>query len=209
MVAPRVAFICLFVVLVASVYSTPATIDTTLTYRLTNNYTGPSKSFAAVGDGSGTVEMADTESSPLQYWTFVLRSETSGPQYGLQNIQYGDSYSLDVYNTNGVNSTMVYLDATGDFSGQYWTITPWGDGTYGLTNAFTGVNESLDVFSDTLQPTLDPPDHAGQHWTFTSVNITANNTSSNITLSNSPSSTVASTSGLSSLMTTQVSMVYK
>jgi len=64
-----------------------------------------------------------------------------------------------------------------------------------LTNDFTGMNESLDVFAGTLQPTLDPPDHSGQHWAFTSVNITENSSSA-ISGSSAVSSTVASTSGV-------------
>ena len=194
MVPPTAVFIGLLAMLVARVYATPATIDTSLTYRLTNDYSGPSKSFAALADGSGTVEMANTTSSPLQYWTFVLLE--TGPQYALRNVQYGDGYSLDVYNTEGVNSTTVYLATTGTSSGQYWTLTPWGDGTYELTNNFTGMNESLDVYSDTLQPTLDPPDYSGEHWTFTSVNLTAIISSSAISGSSTASASVASTSGI-------------
>lgn len=72
---------------------------------------------------------------------------------------------MDVIN-DGTNTT-PWLAATGNYSGQLWTLAPWGDGTYKLTNDFTGPGKSLDTYSDTYQPFLDTGDHSGQHWTLT------------------------------------------
>jgi len=145
----------------------PATIDVSSTYRLTNNYTGLGKAFAARNDGSGQLEMAATADSPLQYWRFVLL-QTGPTQYALRTVYYGDSFSLDVLNDQGVNSTSVQLSATGHYSGQYWTITPWGDGTYPFSNSFTGPTKHLDVFSNTFQPTLSL-DYGGSRYPTTII----------------------------------------
>jgi M6 family metalloprotease-like protein len=48
-----------------------------------------------------------------------------------------------------------------------WTLTPWPDGTYLLTNDFTGPGTSLDTSTDTHDPWLNTGDHTGQHWTLT------------------------------------------
>jgi hypothetical protein len=44
-----------------------------------------------------------------------------------------------------------------------------GDGTYKLTNDFTGPEESLDTYNDTHEPFLGTGDHSGQHWTLTQL----------------------------------------
>lgn len=71
-VAIAITIISLLSVFVSFVHTVPVTIDTSFTYRLTNNYTGLAKSFAILSDGSGTVEMANTTTSTLQYWKFAF-----------------------------------------------------------------------------------------------------------------------------------------
>lgn len=170
----------------------PVAIDVSSTYRLTNNYTGLGLSFAARSDNSGLLEMATTADSPLQYWKFVLLQ--TNPQYALRNVHYGDSLSLDVINDQGINSTSVHLSATGAYSGQYWMIIPWGDGTYYFTNTFTGTTKHLDAFSDTLQPTLGTGDHTGQHWTIAVItNSTTGSPTTSVLTSSGSVPTVTST----------------
>jgi len=135
-------------------------IDTTYWYRLTNNYSGPNKAIDTFPNG--TIEIAAAGDFSGQYWRFVPLA--TGPKYALRTLYLGDGYSLDVYNDNGTSSRIVYLAATGDYSGQYWTLNTWADGTYRLSNDFTGLTKHLDVYSDTLQPMLDTDDHSGQHW---------------------------------------------
>lgn len=59
----------------------------------------------------------------------------------------------------------MHLAATGNYSGQFWTVTLWedGSGTFRLTNDFTGPIVHLDTYADTHEPFLDTDDHSGQH----------------------------------------------
>lgn len=58
---------------------------------------------------------------------------------------------------------------TGNYSGQFWNLTPWRDGSYKLTNWFTGEEKSLDTYSGSHEPFLNTGDHSGQHWILTKV----------------------------------------
>lgn len=186
-----ISVITLLHILATDVYAVPATIDTAFAHRLTNSYTGPGKSLAATADGSGNLQMANTSDTPLQYWNFVLLE--TGPKYALRTVYFGDYSSLDVINDQGVNSNIVHLSATGSYSGQYWTVTAWGDGTLYLTNDFTGPTKHLDVYSDTFQPMLSLGDYTGQHWTITKVENTTNISSTVSASAASSSSTNAPT----------------
>lgn len=72
-------------------------------------------------------------------------------------------------NDNGVNSRSVHVTTAGVYSGQYWTVTPWGDGSFQLTNDYTGSSIHLDVYADTKEAMLDGDDHSGQHWRLTKI----------------------------------------
>src|SRR5207237_4661490 len=52
-----------------------------------------------------------------------------------------------------------------------WTLTAWGDGTYKLSNDFTGPGKSLNVYSGSNEPFLGPGNYSGQHWTLTSLGL--------------------------------------
>jgi len=103
-----------------------------------------------------------------QYFKFVELS-SSPPKYAIRTFFKGDAFSLDVYNNNGVSSTEVRLAATGFYSGQYWSIVPWGDNSFQLVNDFTGPGAHLDTYSDTLQAFLGTDNHSGQHWHFDKI----------------------------------------
>ncbi len=139
-------------------------LDTSVFYRLTNNFLGPGQSLDVVPDGSGLLKMEVSGDPSGQLWRLVARS--SG-KYALQTAYLGDCFSLDVIN-DGTNTTPC-LASTGDFTGQLWTLTPWIDGTYRLTSDFTGPDVSLDTYGDTHEPYLNTGDHTGQHWTLTKV----------------------------------------
>src|SRR5258708_23151254 len=87
--------------------------------------------------------------------------------YALATTYLGECFSPDVINDG--NNTAPCLAATGEYTGQMWTLTPWPDGTYRLTNGFTGPDTSLDTYGDTHDPWLNTGDHTGQHWTLTSA----------------------------------------
>jgi hypothetical protein len=139
-------------------------------YRFTNNYTGPTLSLDVVNDAgqnsSGTLQMADTGDFSGQYWCFVLNPSSSTSTYALYTMFLGPNMRLDVY---GNEDTTPHLAAAGDYSGQIWTITSWGDGTWMLTNQYSGSGLHLDVYSDTDVPFLGDGDSTGQHWTIAPI----------------------------------------
>jgi len=137
-------------------------MDTSVLYRLTNNFLGHDQSLDVNPDGSGRLMMAPTGDYTGQLWHLVARG---GEKYALRTSYLGECFSLDVIN-DGINTTPC-LAATGDFTGQMWTLTQWPDGTYRLTNDFTGPDTSLDTYADTHDPWLNTGDHTGQHWTLT------------------------------------------
>jgi hypothetical protein len=69
--------------------------------------------------------------------------------FHIQNVALGGSYSLDT----GV------IAATGNYSGQYWELSPLGGGTYRLTNEFQGKSKSF----DTTQM-AETGNYSGQYW---------------------------------------------
>lgn len=149
-------------------------IDPSAYYRLTNNYLGTHKALDVVNDGtnSGKLQMAKTGNFSGQFWHFAkLSGEGSNAKYSLRTQFLGEGRSLDVVNDAGVNSRSLRLADTGNFSGQSWTVTPWGvgDGSLRLWNDFTGPGQHLDTYADTHEPFLDGGDHSGQHWHFEKI----------------------------------------
>ncbi len=79
---------------------------------------------------------------------------SSAEWFRIQNVALGSSFSLDT----GV------IAASGNYSGQYWELTPLGGGSYRLTNMFQGVGMSF----DTTQMAATG-NYSGQYWTLTPV----------------------------------------
>jgi C1A family cysteine protease len=69
--------------------------------------------------------------------------------FRIQNVALGTSYSLDT----GV------IAATGNYTGQYWELSPLGGGSYRLTNMFQGGAMSF----DTTQMAATG-NYSGQYW---------------------------------------------
>lgn len=150
--------------------SPPIQIDTSAYYRLTNDHLGPSQALDVVnindGARAGKLKMANTGNYSGQYWHFVplppytTSTSTSQPppKYALRTQYRGEGFSLDVRNDAGENSRTVQLAATGNYSGQFWNVTPWeggegegkgkgeGEGAVRLTNDFTGEGVRLDTY---------------------------------------------------------------
>ena len=137
-------------------------------YQLTNAYTGLAMALDVVNDdgphSSGTLNMAPTGSFSGQRWRFVSYTNRPGTYYVYSQF-LGSNKRLDVY---GNDKTKPHLADAGNYSGQIWSVTPWGDGTYRLTNAYSGPDLHLDVYSNTKVPFLGDGNHSGQHWTLTS-----------------------------------------
>jgi M6 family metalloprotease-like protein len=165
-------FVSFFALVVIVAFTGPAvtgqvTINPGYYYKLTNQYTGPNRAVDVNGDGSGNLMIADNTDVWGQEWRFVLVG--AGPKYALRTSVLGDAFSLDVRNDKGVDSTGLNISPTTGASGQYWTLSRWYDGTYRLSNDFTGTEKHLDVSADGTIPLLDTGDKTGQHWFITPI----------------------------------------
>ncbi len=69
--------------------------------------------------------------------------------FHIQNVALGSSYSLDT----GV------IAATGNYSGQYWMLSPLGGGYYRLTNSFQGAGMAFDTWQ-----MATTGNYSGQYW---------------------------------------------
>jgi len=96
-----------------------------------------------------------------QYWRLIPFPTSSSPTYALYTNFLGPGKHLDVYKTT------PHLADAGGFTGQIWSVVPWGDGTWQLTNEYSGNGLHLDVYSDTNMPFMGDGDHSGQHWMLT------------------------------------------
>jgi len=139
-------------------------------YRLTNAFTGPGLSLNVVDDNgtasSGVLQMSPSGNVSSQWWQLTPYPYPSSSTYAFFTLFLGTKKHLDVY---GNDATKPHLADAGNYSGQIWTISPWGDGTWQLTNQYSGSGLHLDVYSDTKVPFMGDGDHTGQHWTFTSL----------------------------------------
>lgn len=147
---------------------TPITIDTTYCYTLRNDYM-LTYYVLAIEDPLYQLNMQEKH-FPLastMYWKFVPLSTTTTPKYAIRNMALGDAYSLDVWNSTGVE---VRMKRSGTSMGQVWSVTPWYDGmSFGFTNEYTGGGKRLDVYQqsefgvDGLQALLRGGNVEGQH----------------------------------------------
>ena len=85
--------------------------------------------------------------------------------YRLTTKWQGEGKSLDVVN-DGKNNKLQ-LAKTGKYSGQYWKISPMGNGYYRLTTKWQGEGKSLDVVNDGKNNKLQLAKtgrYSGQYW---------------------------------------------
>lgn len=90
--------------------------------------------------------------------------------YRLTTQWQGEGKSLDVVN-DGKNN-QIQLANTGNFSGQYWKITPLKNGYYRLTTQWQGEGKSLDVINDGINNKLHmakTTEVSGQYWKITAL----------------------------------------
>ncbi|OCK87390.1 uncharacterized protein K441DRAFT_623029 [Cenococcum geophilum 1.58] len=172
-----------------------ANIELSAKYALTNSLTGASKVLAsALNNDSVIIESAGTGDN-LQ-WYFTETNITG--RFRLHTMQKRDSTALDIFSYNGLNTIGLHFYNVGDYTGQYWRLDDWGDGTIKLSNNFTGPDMLLDVANDTLKPTLAGGDSPGQHWTLSRFG------SASATLASTVAATLASTVAATSQLPTSV-----
>jgi len=163
-------------------------------YRLTNIFAGPNFALDVLNDNgsasSGILLMSPSSNVSGQYWQLTPYPTSSSSTYALFTMFLGANKRLDVY---GDVATMPHLGDAGYYSGQIWTISPWGDGTWGLSNQYSGSGFHLDVYSDTKVPFMDVGDHSGQHWTFTPIQDSPSSSTPVTSPSSIPNSSTSST----------------
>lgn len=88
--------------------------------------------------------------------------------YRLKNTFSPSSYSLDVINDNGANSTgHIEMARDGNFAGQFWQIKSNNDGTYFIRSLFLGPSRQLDIDGDdkSIPVVANAGFYSGQFWT--------------------------------------------
>ncbi len=90
--------------------------------------------------------------------------------YRLTTQWQGDGKSLDIVN-DGKNNKPI-LANTGAYTGQFWKLTPVGNGYYRLTTQWQGDGKSLDIINDgkNNKPILgNTGAYSGQFWKVTPI----------------------------------------
>ncbi len=98
----------------------------------------PNKTLDVINDGNqnrdGKIHLAADGDFSGQYWQF-RPSRTQPGAYNLVTMWLGKDRALDVY---GDDRTTPHLTAAGNFSGQQWMIHGHGEGSWRLTNSYSG-----------------------------------------------------------------------
>ena len=133
-------------------------VDTTLSYRLTNDFLGKGNSLAA--DPRGDTSMEPSDEYIEQAWKFVpVGRET----YRLTNAMFGDGHSLTAH---GKRSRLTMNPTVATSKDQLWKLTKVGT-LYRLTNE-GGAGWSLDT--GTREAIVDDTANvSGQFWSFTEL----------------------------------------
>lgn len=178
-----------------------ANIELSAKYALTNSLTGASKVLAsALNNDSVIIESAGTGGNLKWYFT---ETNITG-RFRLHTMQKGDPNALDIFSYNGLNTIGLHFYNVGDYTGQYWRLDDWGDGTIKLSNNFTGPDMLLDVANDTLKPTLAGGDSPGQHWTLSRFGSASATLASTAAATLAPNTTAVTISTATSQLPTSV-----
>lgn len=146
-----------------------ATVDPSKLYIISTTITGQ-RVVLASSEKNNTVlvEPESSEAKQFQQWEVSL-SEFLGLYRLSTTQQTRNGRSLDIFDDNGTESRASWFSPTGYYTGQFWRLEPSVNGTYRLSNNFTGPDKYLDGFSEALLPQLSRSDSPSQYWTFTDV----------------------------------------
>lgn len=106
------------------------------------------------------VESVEDRDNQLWYMTQIENAD----EFRLHTVQKGDFWAVDVLNYYGHDSIDLQFQSNGEKTGQYWAFAKCEDGSFKISNNYTGPYMYLEVLED-LQATLAGGDNAGQHWT--------------------------------------------
>lgn len=110
--------------------------------------------------------MSRTGNFSGQHWQ-IIQSGGAGT-YALRTLYLGADRQLDVYSDDKLKP---HLAAAGPYSGQIWTIKPWGDGTWHLENLYTGGDYYLDTMEGGPRVAMNWANigRPTQRWTITRI----------------------------------------
>lgn len=146
-------------------------------YFMSTEFLGSGQQLSADRGADGTVALffsgaglGETDATSPQDWRLEA---VDADRFRIVNRDLV-GLSLDVAN-DGVFER-VQMAVSGDFSGQFWTVTPLDNGYCRLTNSFLGTEIALDVAPDEEPrvPTMRSVDNAsGQHWRLAKIDGSA------------------------------------
>ncbi|RDW65701.1 RICIN domain-containing protein [Aspergillus mulundensis] len=106
-------------------------------YRI-KNLAKPDMAIDVKNDGNqerdGALKMAPDHDVTGQHWQ-LRPSPTNEGAYNLSTKWLGTKMLLDVY---GSDKTRPHLSPAGDYTGQQWKVEKYGNGTWKLSNAYSG-----------------------------------------------------------------------
>ena len=137
-------------------------------YRLTNTLAGHALDVLNDGAGNrdGLIQMSRLGNFTGQFWQIVPNGGAG--TYALRSLFLGPNRRLDVF---GNDKLKPHLATSGPFSGQIWTIAPWGDGTWHLENSFSGKELYLDTMEGATRVAMNGKNtgRPTQRWTITPI----------------------------------------
>lgn len=134
-------------------------LDTSPPFYLENADT--QRLYQLVSDGNDVaIDYDFTGSSSV--WFLELTSYDD--YFRLHTLTNGYETSLDVVSDNGIPSARVHFAQSGDYTSQLWRLDEWGDGTFKLSNNFTGPDVHLDLDLDNGIPYLEPGVGTAKRW---------------------------------------------
>ncbi|KAK4069185.1 hypothetical protein Trihar35433_5764 [Trichoderma harzianum] len=139
-------------------------LDSGSWYRIMNS-ARPGMTIDVVNDGNqqqdGQVQMAAEGNFSGQHWQ-LRPSRTNPGAYNLCNMWLGSDKCLDVY---GNDKTRPHLATAGNYSGQQWRVEQQGNGTWKLSNSYSGpLALSADAYGAELS-LKDPQLSPAMSWT--------------------------------------------
>ena len=104
-----------------------------------------------------------TSTGAIQMWSIGVEKNVIIVNFGQVD---GKIQRTEETIKDGKNIT-PQMAATRNDSSQVWTLVPWGEGTYKLTNDFSGPKKSLGAYGDPPRPYLSTSDDPRQFWKIT------------------------------------------
>ena len=155
----------------------PPTFSPTALYTLANSALGPNRTLQ-IDPSSGPAILLHTAPLPAAAAPLAFRVT---PAHDADRAFWNLCATVHTVSTGGGGGRSLCLDVFGDdkatphlaapagVSGQLWTIAGWGDGTWRLTNEYSGPDLRLDSKEGAGNGTLTRGERKGQHWNFTAL----------------------------------------